>query len=173
MKIIFILKIVLLIVITAVSAYTDLKENKIRNKYLLPSLILAFILSFAYDGLKGIKASIIGAIIPIVIFYVFYVMRALGAGDIKLYSVIGAIMGNKFLLYNILYTMIAGGIISIVLLIKNKNLISRLKTFFNYMISFFKTGLILEYSNNEKGARFPFGIAIFFGTLVQLVVNYI
>ena len=99
-----IIKIILLLCIVSVSVYTDIKENKIKNKYLLVALILGLAISLLTGGIAGIKDSFLGIIVPFILLFLFFAMRMFGAGDIKLFCTIGAIMGLNFALNNIIYS---------------------------------------------------------------------
>ena len=166
-----IIKIVLLVLIISISAYTDIKENKIKNKYLLIALILGLVMSTLTNGIVGAKDSLLGIIIPFLILFIFFVMRMLGAGDIKLFCTIGSIMGLNFVINNIMYTVFSTGIVIIVKLIVSKELFKIFKGTYYYFKSMILGRNFVEFPN-VKNNRFPFAVSIFVGTIIQLIIKH-
>ena len=165
-----IIKIVLLVLIISISAYTDIKENKIKNKYLLIALILGLVMSTLTNGIVGAKDSLLGIIIPFLILFIFFVMRMLGAGDIKLFCTIGSIMGSNFVINNIMYTVFSAGIVIIVKLIISKQLFKMIKGIYFYFSAMILGKSLIEFPRIENN-RFPFAVSIFIGTIIQLILK--
>jgi prepilin peptidase CpaA len=113
---------------------------------------------------------LLGAIIPIIAFFPFFIIRMIGAGDIKLFSVIGCLMGWNFILNNIIYTFFIATIIAIVLIISRKDVLHRIKYLFSLLLNYVLSKNMLKYEKGEGG--FPFAVAIFFGTVMQLIIKY-
>jgi prepilin peptidase CpaA len=149
---------------------TDIRNNKIYNMVLLPFIIVGLLLNFIFGGMHRGVDSLIGGIIPIIVFAPLFIFKMLGAGDIKLFSTIGFLMGWNFLLNNIIYSFIAGGIVSIIVIVIRKNFLKRIKYFFSFLFNLILSKSMLDY---EKGnGKFPFAIAILFGTISQLLIMY-
>ena len=98
----------------------DIKENKIKNKVILPFLLLGLITNFIMDGKIGVKNSLIAILIPFLTLFLFYVLGMLGAGDIKFFCAIGSIMGIEFIIYSMAYSFIIGGVIAIIIMLSRK-----------------------------------------------------
>ncbi|GKX67421.1 A24 family peptidase [Inconstantimicrobium mannanitabidum] len=166
-----IVKIILLFIIVSLAMYTDIKENKIKNKHLIIPLVLGIVLSFISGGVEGMKDSLLGMIIPIGIFFVVFLFRMFGAGDIKLYCTIGAIMGVKFIENNIIYSFLLAGIIVIVYLLITRKLTKKIIDIYFLLKNSIVTKSIGEFSQH-KYEHFPFASAIFAGTLFQVILGY-
>lgn len=167
-----IIKLILLFIVTAISAYTDAKENKIKNKLLLPILILGILSSVITGGFNGLLDSIIGIVLPFFALYILYALNMFGAGDVKLFCTIGAIMGYKFVINNFIYSILVGGIVAVFVLIFSKKFITNMKNFFIYIGSIFLTKNIVAYGENDSSRKLPFAIIIFIGTILQLVIRF-
>ena len=61
-----------------------------------------------------------GLLLGFAVFFVFYAIGGMGAGDVKLMAAIGAFLGPKDVLFAALYTAIAGGVYAILLLVTQK-----------------------------------------------------
>lgn len=95
-------------------------------------------------------------------------MRVLGAGDIKLFSVISSFTGLKGLAEIIVYSFLAGAVFSLIVLVHNRNLSVRLNYVFNYVKTALVTKSIPKYDYKSDGKQnvIPFSAVIFAGFLV-------
>lgn len=153
----------LLITLIVVCLITDLKDRKIYNKVLLPALIIALILSFISEGFMGVGYSILGLFLGMAFLIIPYAIsggKGMGAGDVKLMGVIGAIGGSIFVLKAFFFTAIAGGVIALIVLFNHKQLKNTLEKM--------AAGL---FAPVEAQLSFPYGVAIFIGTLVALITE--
>lgn len=158
--------------LTIISAYTDAKENKIKNKILIPFLIIGLIVSTITGGLDGFISSIIGIILPFIGLYILYMINVLGAGDIKLFCTIGAITGYNFVINNFIYSILAGGVIALLILIFSRTLISKIRKVYIYICNILIFKKINTYQENEETKKLPFAIIILIGTILQLTIKY-
>lgn len=77
---------------------------------------------------------IIGCLLPFFLLILLYGIRVLGAGDIKLFMVIGLFLGRDKILHIIAWSFLFGGIYAFVKLVRRKNFRQR----FNYLCSYVK-----------------------------------
>lgn len=150
----------------------DIWTYKIKNQIVFPFIILGIITNAFSDGLNGVFFSLVGLCTPILVLILLFALKMLGAGDVKLFAAIGAIMGAKFALYTIAYSFLAGGIIALFVLVFNKNGSKRLLYLLNYIRTCILTFSLLPYGNfnkNNKGTYFRFAYAIACGTLAQVI----
>ena len=107
-----------LIATVSMAVVTDFRSWKIPNKLVAVGLIQGFVVSAVVRGLpEGLLSSARGCVIPVVILYVLFLIKALGAGDIKLLAVAGSFVGLD--IYRVMiYSFLAGGVISIIYLLK-------------------------------------------------------
>ncbi len=163
---------ILTIIMCIIACYTDFKFSKIRNKYVLPFILIGVVLNSIIYGLDGTKSSFLGIVIPFVIFLLFFAIRMLGGGDIKLFMAIGSLLGFPIIIYIIIYSFICTGILGVFVLIKKRILLKRLY----YMYSWFK-GLLYKnytpynYKAQDAGIKMSFGILC--GVIVQLINSLI
>ncbi len=108
-----------------VGSFIDLKYYIIPDRISLGLIVVG--LSLSYFLPVGIKGSFIGAISGFVILYATAVLgqllfkkEAMGGGDIKLLSGIGAFIGLKGVLFTLFFSSFLGSIIGILLIIFGK-----------------------------------------------------
>jgi len=156
------------------SSISDIRIRKIKNAIVLPFIAAGLVTNWIISGHNGLTGSLLGAFLPLVLLMALYALKMLGAGDIKLFSAVGAIMGTGFVLYSMAYSFLVGGIISIVLMILRKNAAERFKYLMNYLKSCFLTFSIKPYAveiSKDDSAEFPFACAIALGTIIQAVIE--
>jgi prepilin peptidase CpaA len=165
-----------IVVLLALSLVSDTRTYKIKNIITIPFALLGLVANCVLLGPAGIKLSVLGWLVPVGALFILFALRMLGAGDIKLFGAIGAMMGCKFALYSIVYSFLFGGLIGIVLLVSRRNTRERLRYLCTYLKSCFLSFKLLEYSDfGDKAAkdRFRFSYAAVPGTLVQLVIVFL
>lgn len=120
-----------------------------------------------FFGVNGFIFSITGCLVPVLLLIIFFALRMLGAGDIKLFAAIGSIMGLEFVLYNMAYSFLAGGVIALGILTVNRNGAQRFRHLWRYLKSCFLTLSLQPYTNFEDKsdrAKFRFSYAVACGT---------
>jgi prepilin peptidase CpaA len=164
---------VLLIVLLLLTLISDIKSFKITNMITISFSVAGLILNLLAFGCGGLAYGIIGWITPVIVLLPFFLLKMLGAGDIKLFSAIGVIMGYKFALFTILFSFLFGGFIAVIVMLFRKNAIKRLIGFFRYLKACFLCANLLEYTDNNVksgNGRFRFSYAIVPGAIFQIVL---
>lgn len=103
--------VLLLLVMTAV--VLDFRCYKISNRLILVGYILAFVLRFAQGGVQQILYVLWNISIPVIFLYLFYLMRVIGAGDVKLFSMIGGFVSFKEIGLCMLFSFVIGAVFSL------------------------------------------------------------
>ena len=155
-----------------IALISDIKTYRIKNVIVYPYIIAGIVTNTALYGLNGFGASLSGTLVPVLLLIFLYILRMLGAGDIKLFGAIGAIMGVEFALFTIAYSFLAGGIIAIVLILIRKNSTERLSHFFSYIKNSIISLSFLPYTdfeNKHDKAKFHFAYAIVFGAIIRII----
>ena len=84
---------------------------KISNRLIVCGLIWGLVLKIWGNGYVGILYFILNITIPVVLLYLLFQMRALGAGDIKLFSVVGSFITTEQLIRVMLYSFVIAAIL--------------------------------------------------------------
>lgn len=155
------------IIVSLIAAVTDWRTRKVRNVLVFPVCLAGVIWQFMGDGVSGVQNAVIGAAIPLVLFPLF-VLRMLGAGDIKLLMALGAWLGLKDCGVLLVFSILFGGAMALGIMLINRNGKERLMKLWVY----FKVCVIsrkpLPYSDFTqlgKGEALPFAIAVLGGVL--------
>lgn len=123
----FILFVVLFLLLVAM--ILDLCYHRISNRYLLIIWPFGLLYRITLEGGSGLYRGVILSLIPIILLYFLYHMRALGAGDVKLFAAVGVYLTLEQLIEWILCSFLCGAVIGGVMLIRRKILIRQIRYF--------------------------------------------
>jgi prepilin peptidase CpaA len=102
-----------LAVLTAIlvsAVYGDLRRHRISNQLNVLGFVAGLTLQCSAGGLHGLTFGLAGAAAGLACFAPFYLLRAMGAGDVKLLAVVGTFLGPMGAVYAALATLLAGGV---------------------------------------------------------------
>ena len=102
-----------------VATVLDIHTGKIPNRFILLSLFSGFIYQILTKGVLILPASMLGTIFTIILLFPLFIMKGLGAGDVKLFAVIGSFLSiteYQTILNLIILSLLIGGVQSIILI---------------------------------------------------------
>lgn len=154
-------------------AVIDLREHRIPNWLTYPGILIGIALRGALLGWKaGLLSALAGCLLAGGIMFLFYAVRAMGAGDVKIMAAIGAFIGPKGAVGVLLATAICGGVLAIVYALYRHRMLSTLKNMFSVLRFHAWAGVQShpEFNlDNPAALRMPYGLAIALGTLYGFV----
>ncbi|HEX3031514.1 MAG TPA: A24 family peptidase [Bacillota bacterium] len=159
----------LLWVTILISLYTDVKSRRIYNKVVIPAMVLGLGLNGLEQGWPGLVFSLEGLLVGLGLFLIPFLLGGIGAGDVKLMGAIGAIKGFPFVILTGLGTGVAGGVIALIILIRQGQLltaIKRLSLSLRLFLGGDKGSSLQTLDKTEYSSSFPYGVAITCGTLM-------
>lgn len=117
----------------------DLSDMRISNGWILCSFLAGFGLCWTEAGI-GLPGFILGTLFPLLLLGWLFYFRMLGPGDIKLFCVLGGIMGPETILYCIGAAFAAGALVSLGILIVCGGFRERLRYLLEFLDQYQRTG---------------------------------
>lgn len=108
---------ILLAATVVVAAVYDLRYRRIPNWLTLAALLFGIALNVSQFGLGGLGTATRGAGLALLIYFPMYVVRGMGAGDVKLMTAVGSIVGPAHWFMIFLTSSILGGLCALALLV--------------------------------------------------------
>ena len=167
------IRIIELALLLALSLISDLRTGRIDNRLNAVFISAGALTGLAFNCLDGLASSAAGILVPFILLFWLFLLRMLGAGDIKLFCAIGSIMGAWFAAWCMAWSFLAGGIMALALMILRKNAGQRFRYLGGYLKACLFTGSLLEYSeitDKSSGSKFHFSPAIAVGAVIQVVL---
>lgn len=168
---------IILVLVVSVAAVYDARFRRIPNWLTLTGLILGLGLNTFLFEWAGARTSLLGIGLALLIYFPLYLLRGMGAGDVKLMAAIGSIVGagNWFGIFVI--TALLGGVVAVILLLSRGRLRNSLLNV-GFLIGRLAS-LKAPYAREEldlsspKAMKLPHGIVIAFGSLLFLAAAWI
>jgi prepilin peptidase CpaA len=103
-----------LIVLVVLSGTFDLRIRKIPNWLTVGGILAGLGLHSSMGGIHGLTHALLGIGLAALVYLPFYLLKGMGAGDVKLMAGVGAICGPALWLHVFLVTALLGGVIALV-----------------------------------------------------------
>ena len=158
------------LIVAALAARTDVRERRIPNRLTFPALLLGLLTHLALGGREGFLAALAGAAVAGAVLLPGWLMRWMGAGDVKLMAAAGAWLAFPHAGVALLASLIAGGVIAFAVALRRGVLGAALRNS-ALLASWSLSGARIAPAPATTGERFPFALAVLAGCLVASCVR--
>ena len=93
--------------------YMDVRYRRIPNKQVLTILLCGIAINAFFGAWHGLLASVLGMAMAFGLMFVLHVLGTMGAGDVKLFAAIGAVLGSPLVFQTFLIVAVTGGVLAI------------------------------------------------------------
>jgi prepilin peptidase CpaA len=166
------------ILLLVVASVFDYRTRRIPNWLVLSGVLYGVVYNAVLPPTPhdNVLFPFLGLALGLLLFLPLYLLRAMGAGDVKLLAMVGAFLGPGDTFHAALATMIVGGVLAILLvLIKGKALLmlQNLASAFHLNFLSVASGLApsLHVTSKASAGKIPYGVAIAIGTIGYLVLH--
>jgi len=153
-------------------AVSDVRSNRIPNWLTYGGLALALTLRAAVGGWRSLEQGVGGILLGGGVFFVFFLVHGIGAGDVKLMAAVGAWVGPHSTLGVLIATALSGGVLALVYMAFYKRVGSTFRNLGALLRFHLRAGVRPHPELNLQGPetiRLPYGLAIAMGTLYLLI----
>ena len=155
-----------LLLILTICVITDVKSRKIYNKVIYPALLMGFAYHLFTGGWEALGQSFIGFLIGFSLLLIPYMLGGMGAGDVKLLALVGALKGGAFVFESFIYIALIGGVIALGIIIFRSGV---LKSLVYSLLNFRNFGNAKAlFPRGSLTATYPYGVAIAGGAVLCL-----
>ncbi|MDQ1314210.1 MAG: prepilin peptidase CpaA [Pseudomonadota bacterium] len=160
-----------------VAAWHDIKDHRIPNPLVVAGALAGVFQHARMDGWHGLAFGAEGIAVGFAVLLPFYVMRMLGAGDVKLMAMVGAFLGPWGVLGALLATFLAGGVLALGVALRAKAMTRLVRN-----LKLMALGSMVRMSEGqapsvddlpESVGKLPYAVAIASGTLGYLIWKHV
>ena len=169
-----ILRIVLLAPWLVVLCIKDIKTRRLPNAWTLGGLAAGLLVGLGQGGIAGFLDGLEAAGVCVLFLLIPFLIRAAGAGDLKMLAACGAFVGMRQVLLLLLSVSFAGFFVAVGMLVTRKVGAARMKHAFRTLFDWRydrAAGRAALPPKEDEGNRVPFGVAIAIGTFATLILE--
>ncbi|MEE1313130.1 MAG: A24 family peptidase [Lachnospiraceae bacterium] len=153
-------------------AICDWRFYRIPNVLCFCTAVTGIFFSYLQVGMEGVKWSMIGMIEPVILLYLLFYCRVLGAGDIKLLAAAGTFFG-KHTWKVIFLSFLFNGIGALVKMCRCESLMQRYYYLKGYLRDCRLEGRLLTNYHGEPEDKIHFSIGIFLASMIWFLTAYL
>jgi len=165
-----------LLALVVAAALYDFRFRRIPNWLNLSGLVLGLGINTLLFAEHGLMAASLGTLLPLALYVPLYLLRAMGAGDVKLMAAVGAIAGPRNWIEILVCTAFAGGVLALAVAARNGRV---QRTLLNLMLLASELTHLRRPAaryetldvRSDRSMRMPHGVAIAAGSLAFMIVN--
>lgn len=163
-------------VCAAVAAAWDVRQGRIPNRLTYGAMVAGLVLRTCLESWRGTLDGLAAGLLGGGVFFLFFLVRGMGAGDVKLMAAVGVWSGLRQLAVVMLASALAGGILALGYMIVRRRgfrTLRNLGTLFRYHLA---SGLAPHPEinlQNPQAIRIPYALAIAAGTLYAFGLTFL
>ena len=161
----------LLVPLAALITYYDARYRRIPNAFVLATLVAGLAINATLGGWQGLLASLGGFLAAFCLMLLLHVFGAMGAGDVKLFAAIGAVIGSSLVVPTFLVVLLTGGVLAVVQMIRAGAVRETLWRVAQIFVGLLPGWELPRFSvPAERAKTIPYGVAITLGSLISLAI---
>jgi prepilin peptidase CpaA len=167
----------LLLLFLAAAVITDLRARIIPNALVLAGALSGALLAGLHPEGIGSLSALGGLALGLAIFLPLYLLRAMGAGDVKLMAMTGAFLGYAAIFEAALWVLLTGGALALVFALRRgvaRRMAANLREMFFSAAASVQVRTLPDFSAGpQTAARLPYAVAIALGVAAFLLARHL
>jgi prepilin peptidase CpaA len=162
---------VLLLIVALAAAVYDVRYRRIPNWISVGGIALGVLANSITRGIPGLLFALGGFALGFGLYFLFYLIHARGAGDVKLMGAIGALVGWKNWLAIFVISAIVGGIMAMILIVARSRV---KKTFWNigFILNQLMRGRAPYVTREELDVQSPKSVRLAHGGVIAVATIF-
>jgi prepilin peptidase CpaA len=157
----------LLIPLALIIAYMDVRYRRIPNKLVLLTLVGGLTLNTFFGGWHGLLASLGGLGLAFGSMFLLHLFGTMGAGDVKLFGAIGAVVGSSLVPQTFLIVAITGGVLAFCKMVQARRVGRTMFGVFQFFYGLLPGQTVPRFEvPADRSYTLPYAVPICFGSLI-------
>ena len=165
------MKLVLLAPLAIFVIYYDVRYRRIPNVLVLSALLAGVSINTAFGGWQGMLSSLEGfalAFFPMLLMHIF---GAMGAGDVKLFGAVGAVLGVGLVPLAFVLVVMLGALLAVYTMLRAGTVFTTLHGVFRIFVGLLPGWEMPRFAiSPDRKHTIPYGVAIMLGSLITVAV---
>lgn len=172
---------IILSILLMLACWQDYHNFRIKNKLVITGALLGIALNTSLSAEMGFLDSLTGLSLGLLLLLPLYLLRIMGAGDVKLLAMVGAFVGQDDIFWVFLYTLIAGGLLALIFSLWQGALrrmldnitLTCLLALSTPKSEWFKGNSSFSVDASQSAGKLPYALAITVGTGFYLALKHL
>jgi prepilin peptidase CpaA len=165
------MKLLLLVPLAVVVIYYDVRFRRIPNVLVLAALIAGLTINISYGGSRGALSSLGGFAVAFIPMFLMHVFGAMGAGDVKLFAAVGAVVGLPLVPMTFVVVVLLGGLLAILSMLRSGTVFSTMHGVLRIFVGILPGWEMPRFSlPADRQHTIPYGVAIMVGSVVAVAL---
>jgi prepilin peptidase CpaA len=156
------------IAVALIAGITDWRSRRIPNWLTVPGFAVGLAINTFAGGWAGLRTSLLGAGLGLLVLLPFVLLRSLGAGDWKLAGALGSFVGWEKMVTLLICSIFVAGAMALILVIYKRRFRQTLRNIWGMlasMASFHMPGAEVSL-DNPQSLKIPYGVALALSTVI-------
>ena len=165
-----VMKLLVLIPLAAIVIYFDVRYRRIPNALVLAALVAGLAINISFSGLQGALSSLEGFGLAFVPMFLMHLFGAMGAGDVKLFGAVGAVLGVSMVPMTFVIVVMLGAALAVYSMIRAGTVFSTLHGVLRIFVGILPGWEMPRFAMPpDRRHTIPYGVAIMAGSLLTAV----
>ena len=148
--------------------YMDVRYRRIPNKQVLTILLCGLALNAFFGAWSGFLASLLGMVIAFALMLMLHVLGTMGAGDVKLFAAIGAVLGSSLVLQTFVIVALTGGLLAIFKMVYMRRAAATMLRVVQFFVGFLPGQTVPRFTvPADPNYTLPYAVPICLGSVVS------
>jgi len=165
------MKLLLLVPMAVFIVYYDVRYRRIPNVLVLGLLIGGLTINISFGGWNGAISSLEGFGLAFLPMFLIHLFGAMGAGDVKLFGAVGAVIGVSMVPLTFVLVVMLGAALAIYTMLRAGTVFSTLHGVLRIFVGIMPGWEMPRFAMpSDRKHTIPYGVAIMLGSLISAAV---
>lgn len=166
-----VMRLLLLVPLAAIVIYFDVRYRRIPNVLVLATLLAGLAINTGFGGLQGTMTSALGVGLAFAPMFLMHIFGAMGAGDVKLFGAIGAVLGVGLVPITFVVVVMVGAVLAVYSMIRAGTVFSTLHGVMRIFVGVLPGWEMPRFAMPaDRRHTIPYGVAIMLGSVITAAV---
>lgn len=162
------LKLSSLVLLGAVVIYYDLRYRRIPNVLVLAMLVAGLTINTSFAGMHGMLTSGEGFVLAFMPMFLIHLFGAMGAGDVKLFGAVGAVLGVSMVPMTFVVVVMVGAALAVYSMLRSGTVFSTLHGVLRIFVGMLPGWEMPRFAiPADRSHTIPYGAAIMLGSVLS------
>src|SRR5688500_8060449 len=168
---IYAMKLLLLLPLATIVIYYDVRYRRIPNLVVVAALVAGLSINTSFLGFEGALSSLKGLGLAFLPMFLMHIFGAMGAGDVKLFAAIGAVIGVALVPMTFVVVVMLGAALAVYSMIRSGTVFSTLHGVLRIFVGVLPGWEMPRFAMPpDRSHTIPYGVAIMIGSVISTIV---